>query len=390
MIFTSSKMRELFSTTQRTPGIEDLSKISVGMSDLINLGLGELDFNTPNHIKKAAKKAINEEITRYTPVEGLLELRKAISKKYSEKGVDYDANSEVLITSGASEAMTCAIFSIVDSGDEFILTDLCYTPFVTKIRMAGGVPIQVKVKEERDFRIDPEDIEKKITRRTKAIVIISPDNPTGAVLTRDDTEAIAELAKQYDLLVISDELYGYAYDGGEVFTISSIPEMKDRTITIDGVSKVYAMTGWRVGWLLANKDIIRIATRLHSLYTYTVNSIAQMAAIAALTGPQDSVRKMALELEKRRNLLVEGLNSLKGVRCRKPLGGYYAYPNVNGTGMSSFDFAKYVLEKAHVLIYPANAFGKGGEGYLRAGFLRSREEIQEALNRIYSLPLLRT
>lgn len=389
MNFTSSKMRELFSIDQRTPGMADLSKISVGLSDLINLGLGELDFNTPEHIKEAAKRAIDEDITRYTTVEGLLELREAIIDKFSKKGVDYDAKSDVLVTSGASEAMTCAIFSVADPGDEFILTDPCYTPFLTKVRMAGAIPIQVKVREERDFRIDPNDIEKKITRKTKALVIVTPDNPTGAVLTRDDTEAIADLAKQHDLLVISDELYGYAYDGGEVCTMASFMGMKDRTITLDGASKIYAMTGWRVGWLLANKDIIRVATRLHSTYTYTVNSVAQMAAIAALTGPQDAVWKIAAELEKRRDLLVGGLNNLKGVRCKKPRGGYYAYPNVDGTGLSSYDFAKYVLEKAHVYVYPADSFGKGGEGYLRVGFLRSRKELQEALNRVSNLPLFK-
>lgn len=380
--YVSSISKEMSAASY--PEIAQLRKMTTGMTDLIDLGLGDSNLDTPEHIKEAGKQAIDHNKSHYTAVPGLPELRKAVAGKFAKIGVSYDPQTEVVVLPGAIAGLPLAMLSVLNRGDEVIMSDPCFSPYVGSIMLAGGKVVHVPLKEERDFRMDPADIRNKVTSKTKLIVIVSPDNPSGAVLTEEDVKSIAEIARENDLLVMSDQLYGdLMFDGRKNPTIACLPGMRDRTITLDGASKTYAMTGWRVGWMLANAQIVSAVVGFHSLFAYTANTMAQYGAIAALTGSQKPVQDMAREFQDRRDVLVNGLNQIRGVSCKKSGGGYYVFPSVRGTGMSSFEFAKRTLEKAHVLVYPATAFGKGGEGYLRVGFIsQTKNSIKEAVDRM--------
>jgi aminotransferase len=351
----------------------------------INLGYGEVDFDTPEYIREAAKKALDEGFTRYViPIEGFADLREAIAEKLSrENGVDVNPDKEVLVTTGVQEGINLVMQTLLNEGDEVILADPCYMSYPQAIRYAGGIPVFVQVKEERDFRIDPEDVEDKVTSRTKLLVLVSPDNPTGAVLPKDDLEAIAEIALRHDLIVVSDEIYEkFIFGDHRHYSIASLPEMKERSIILNGFSKAYAMTGWRVGYIAADESCMEPIKRLHSNLVICANSIAQKAALAALTGPQHYVEEFRKEFERRMNLAVNGLNRIHGIKRNKPGGSFYIFPNVKSFKISSFQLAKHVAKDVKVLLYPGTAFGKGGEGYLRLSLTTSQDNIKEALVRI--------
>ena len=351
----------------------------------INLGYGEVDFDTPEHIREAAKKAIDEGFTRYViPTEGFTDLREAIAEKLSkENGVDANPDKEILVTAGVQEGINLVMQTLLNEGDEVIITDPYYMVYPKAVRYAGGIPVFVQVKEERDFRIDPEDVEKRISARTKALVLVSPDNPTGAVLLKEDLEEIAEIARRHDLIVISDEIYEkFIFGRRRYYSIMSFSEMKERSIILNGFSKAYAMTGWRVGYVVADESYMEHMKRLHSNLVICANSIAQRAALAALTDSQDCVKKFRKEFERRINLAVNGLNRIRGIKCKKPGGSFYIFPNVKSFGISSFQLAKHIVKDAMVLLYPGTAFGKGGEGYLRLSLTTSRDNIEKALERI--------
>jgi aminotransferase len=352
---------------------------------VIVMSSGDPDFDPPDHIKQAAKKAIDEGFTHYAGYPaGLPELLEAIAHKLSrDSGMDVDPSKEILTVEGGHAGLVIAMETITRPGDEIIIADPHFYPFSRAVKYAGGVPVFVPVHDERDYRPSARDIENRLTDRTKAIVLNSPNNPTGAVMTREDLEAIAEIAKEHNLIVFSDEVYeAFIFDGRKHYSIASIPGMRERTITLNGLIKTYALTGWRIAYLVADETYMRHMINLHAQWTVCINTIAQKAAIAALNGPQDFPRKMRDEYQTRRDIAVAGFNHIPGVSCRKPWGTFYVYPKISGSGMNSLEFAKFAAREARVLFHPASGYGDGGEGYLRVTTTLPPEKIREGLSRV--------
>lgn len=365
-------------------GIRVIFEKARQMKDVIRLEVGEPDFDTPNHIKEAAKKALDEGFTHYTPFIGIEELRVAIAEKIkAESGYEVDPDKEIAITPGACSAIYCTVLSTVNPGEKVLIPDPGWPHYEPCVRMAGGIPQHYPLLEGNDFRVDVDDLSKRIDEKTKAIIINSPSNPTGSVLTRKDIEGIAQIAEENDLIVISDEVYEkIIYDNAEHISIASFPNMRERTITINAFSKTYAMTGWRIGYAIAREEIISQMAKL-ILYTSTcANSIGQKAAIAALRNPQNCVYEMVKEYKRRRDFIVKRLNEIPGISCKVPRGAFYAFPNIKEFGMSSSDFALYLLDNAKVSTVPGSSFGKFGEGYLRISYATTLENLEEAMNRI--------
>jgi aspartate/methionine/tyrosine aminotransferase len=366
--------------------IAEVRGLVQGAEGVVDLGYGEPNFMTPAHIREAGKRAIDEGYTHYVlPVEGLTPLREAIAKKvYRDNGMDVDPSTQVLVTAGVQEAINVVLLTLINPGDEVILPQPYYYADPLGVLLAGGVPVYTELREERDFRIDPADVKEKITDRTKAIFYISPNCPTGSVFRKDDLEAIAEITQQRDIFVITDEIYEkLVYDGEKHCSIASIPDMKDRTVSMLGFSKSYAMTGWRIGYLVANRDLIRMMLEIHSQLLIGANSMAQKAALAALTGPQDCIEEMRREYEARRNLFVEGLNRM-GFRCKPPKGSFYIYANISELGMSGFEMAKRLARDARVLGYPGTAYttDESGDKYIRFSYTKTIDQLSTALERI--------
>jgi aspartate/methionine/tyrosine aminotransferase len=366
--------------------IAEVRGLVQGAEGVVDLGYGEPNFMTPVHIREAGKRAIDEGYTHYVlPVEGLTPLREAIAKKvYRDNGMDVDPSTQVLVTAGVQEAINVVLLTLINPGDEVILPQPYYYADPLGVLLAGGVPVYTELREERDFRIDPADVKEKITDRTKAIFYISPNCPTGSVFRKDDLEAIAEITQQRDIFVITDEIYEkLVYDGEKHCSIASIPDMKDRTVSMLGFSKSYAMTGWRIGYLVANRDLIRMMLEIHSQLLIGANSMAQRAALAALTGPQDCIEEMRREYEARRNLFVEGLNRM-GFRCKPPKGSFYIYANISELGMSGFEMAKRLARDARVLGYPGTAYttDESGDKYIRFSYTKTIDQLSTALERI--------
>jgi len=352
--------------------------------DVIHLHVGEPDLPTPPHIVEAASKAMEEGYTHYTPPGGILELREAISEKLRrENKIDVDPRREVAVLSGGYNALFCAFQALVDPGDEVIVPEPCLPQYWGDISMAGGIPIPIRLIEDEDFRPDLDDLKSKITSRTKLILINSPQNPTGSILKLKDMKKIADLAEANNLLVLSDEVYEkFIYDGSEHISFASIEGMEDRTLTINSLSKTYAMTGWRIGYVAGDSKLVDKIRMISEHAVLCPNSIAQKAAVAALKGPQDCVRRMVDEFKDRRDLITLGLNQISGFKCNPPKGAFYAFPNIKRIGLSSMDLALMILRKAKVAIIPVVAFGESGEGNLRFSFANSKENIREAMERI--------
>ena len=365
-------------------GIRKMFDLAEKYDDAIKLTVGEPNFDTPLNIKEAAKKAIDEGFTHYSPNAGLKELRQAVADQYEGFPKGYTSEN-VMITVGALEALALSIFATIDPGDEVIIPDPAFPNYEGQILMAGAVPVAVPVYEENDFKIKAEDIEKAITPKTKAILLNSPSNPLGAVLEKSDIEAIAEIVQKHDLLVYSDEVYDkIVYDGCKCFSMASIPEVQDRVIIINGFSKTYAMTGWRLGYIVADKEIISNMPKLQEGILSCVPTFVQIAGIEALKGPQDSLRNMISDYARRRDILVDGLNSIPGISCKKSPGSFYAFPNIKAFGKTSLEFAEELVREAGVVAVPGSAFGKMGEGYMRFVFASSDENLEEAVRRIRS------
>jgi len=363
--------------------VRRLFDLATGAPDVISLGVGEPDFDTPDHIREAGKRAIDEGKTHYSPNAGIIELREAIAEKYSsEYSVDYDPLDEIMVVVGGFEAiyLTCAAF--LDPGDEALVPDPGFYTYAPAVRLANAVPVSVPVREEHDFWMRPEDVEAAITERTKLVMLNFPSNPTGAVMPGGELRAILEIARDHDLLVVSDEVYErFIYDGLKHTCIPSLGG-RERVILINSFSKTYAMTGWRVGYLCAPRELIEAMFKVHQNMTSTTNTPAQWAALAALRGPQDCVREMVREFDERRGLVVKLLNSIGGFRCRTPKGAFYAFPNIRGTGMGSEELADRLFERAKVVTSPGTAFGKLGEGYLRVSYANTKQNIELAVERI--------
>jgi len=367
-----------------TSGIRKMFDLAQKYNDAINLSIGEPDFPTPPHIFEAAIQAMKAGCTHYTTNAGFLEFREAASEKLrKENHVDADPATEIMATAGAMGGLSVAMLTVIDPGDEVLVPSPGFPNFAAQVFLANGRSIPYPLKEENKFRVNPDDIVERIKPRTKAILINSPSNPTASVLKEKELKSIADIALEHDLLVISDEAYeAILYDGAKHVSIASLPEMKERTISIFTFSKTYAMTGWRIGYVVANKKIIDGMLEFQEHILVHPSSISQMAAIAALRGPKDHVRMMVKEYAERRKLITNELNTMPGITCLKPEGAFYVFPNVKKLGMSSTDVAIRFLEKARIITVPGIAFGEYGEGYIRISYSTSKEKIAEAMSRM--------
>lgn len=351
--------------------------------NIVHLEIGEPDFDTPKHIKDAAVKALYAGYTHYVPAAGIQELREAIAEDVAKSRKIEVSPEEVVVAPGAKPIIFLVILACVNPGEEVLYPNPGFPIYESMINFVGAKPVPVPLKEEKDFGLDHEYVKKKITKKTKMIIINSPENPTGGVLTREDLKLIADcVSDRDDVLVFSDEVYSRIIYEGEHESIASFPGMKDKTIMLDGFSKTYAMTGWRLGYGVMRKDLAQKITQLMINSNSCTCAFTQIAGIEALKGPQDSVKEMVAEFRKRREIIVSGLNSIKGITCKKPCGAFYAFPNITGTGMNSQELSDYLLNKAGVAVLPGTAFGAYGEGYLRLSFANSVENIKKALNRI--------
>lgn len=349
---------------------------------IIHLEIGEPDFETPQNIKDAAIRSILDGDTHYTPASGIMELRIAVAEYVSKtRGIPVSPE-EVLIAPGAKPIIFMAVLSLIQPGDEVILPNPAYPTYDSVVRFVGGIPAYVSLLESEDFRFDLKELEKKISSKTKMIVFSSPQNPTGGILTAQDMERILHLSKKHDLLVMADEIYSRIVYDGVFSSYFSSKEAKLRGILVDGFSKTYAMTGWRLGFGVMPKPLVVAMTKLMNNSNACTCTFVQKAGIQALTGPQHQVERMIAELKRRRDFMIEGLNQIPGFRCRPPKGAFYAFPNIEGTKMKSQALADFLLEKAGVAALSGTAFGSGGEGYLRFSYATSVENIKKAFTQI--------
>ena len=363
-------------------GIRKFFDLLSSMEDVISLGVGEPDFITPWHIREAAIHSLERGYTMYTSNHGLPELRQELAQHLQScHKLSYNPDSELLITVGVSEGFDLALRAILDPDDEVIMPDPCYVAYPACTSLAGGIPVLVPTTEDNDFKVRADAIEQRITTRTKAIFIGYPANPTGAIMPREELAQVAELARHYDLLVISDEVYDKLVYGVEHTCLATLPEMKERTILLNGFSKAYAMTGWRIGYAAANQEIIEAMTKIHQYTMLCAPMMGQMAAIEALKRGSSEVEAMVREYDQRRRIIVDGLRNI-GLSCFEPRGAFYAFPSIKVTGMNSEEFAEKLLMEEKVAVVPGSAFGQCGEGYVRCCYATSLPEIEEALRRM--------
>ena len=363
-----------------------LLKMAEKRDGVIRLGRGEPDIPTPDHIIAAAKKALDDGRTTYTNPAGLPQLRAAIAEKFSrDNDLNYDPESEIIVTAGAQESMVVALQTLLDPGDEVIIASPYYMAYPSNILLAGGTPVLVPTTEEQGFELRPAAIEQKISPRTKLVVLVSPNNPTAGVLTRETLEGIADVIERHDLLAISDELYEkVVYEGFEPVSFATIPGMRERTVTINGFSKAYSMTGFRVGYMAGPVDYIRAALEPRHSLSICASTPSQYAALAALEGSDDFLKEMLSEYTRRRAAMGAAFDEL-GVTYSPPLGGFYYFANIRAAGMSSYDFCERALLDHGLLFLPGSLFGEEGEGYIRIGYLAPQDELEEALDRFRTM-----
>ena len=351
--------------------------------DVVGFGAGEPDFDTPEHIRKAAKDALDLGKTRYTPAAGMPELRQAICDKLKrDNGLDY-VPQQIVVSNGAKHSLFNSFQALLEEGDEVIVPGPYWVSYPEIVRMAGGVPVIVEGREENNFKPTIDDFRAAVTDKTRAVVINSPNNPNGFVFTREELQAIGDLAIEKDLSIVSDEIYEFlVYDGAEHISIASLsPEIKERTIVINGFSKTYAMTGWRMGYAAGPKEIISPMTKLHQYGIMSAPTMSQYAAIEALKNGDDDIAEMRDQYDMRRRLIVDGLNRL-GLTCFEPEGAFYVFPSIQSTGMTSDEFCERLIYDKHVAVVPGSAFGACGEGFVRISYAYSIKHLAEALNRI--------
>ena len=363
-------------------GIRKFFDLLASMDGVISLGVGEPDYTTPWRIREAAIYSIEQGRTMYTSNLGTPELRQELATHLQQKyGVKYDPDTELLITVGVSEALDLAMRATIDPGDQVIIPAPCYVAYPAAVSLSGGEPIMVPTFEANNFEINSSDIENALTLRTKAILSGYPANPTGAVMPREKLASVAEVACNNDLLVISDEIYSRLVYGVEHTCFAALPGMQERTILLGGFSKAYAMTGWRIGYAAGPKEIIAAMTKIHQYTIMCAPTMAQVAALEALRGGEDSVLEMVADYNRRRKVIVKGLRDI-GFSCFEPKGAFYAFPNITTTGMNSETFAEKLLQEEKVAVVPGTAFGACGEGYVRCCYATSLPELEEALVRI--------
>ena len=379
---TKSKYVSKLVNDLKPSGIRRFFDLAAGMEGVISLGVGEPDFVTPWHVRESAINSLEQGYTSYTPNAGLLELREEIALYMKKQfNVEYSPKEEIIVTVGASSAIDIAMRTILDPGDEVIVVEPCFVAYVPMVELAGGVAVQVQALKENDFKILPDQLESVITEKTKAIMLCSPNNPTGTMLSKHELEEIAHLAKKYDLLIIADEIYAeLAYDE-EYTSMAAIEGMKERTILVSGFSKGFAMTGWRLGFVCSPPEISNAMLKVHQYALMCASTMAQYAAIEALRNGRPEVDEMVKSYRRRRNYIVQSFNEI-GLECHNPGGAFYAFPSIKSTGLSSQEFAEQLLLKEGVAVVPGDVFGESGEGHIRCSYATSLEQLQEAIKRI--------
>jgi len=383
-------MSSIFADRMKTLGTETAFEVLAKAKalekqgkEVVHLEIGEPDFDTPKNIKEAAVKALNSGYTHYTPSAGMPELRQAVAE-YISKTRKLDVKpEEVVVTPGAKPIMFFSILALVNPGDEVLYPNPGFPIYESLINFVGAKPVPIPLKEENEFSLDPEYVKKMITKKTKMIILNSPENPTGGVVTREQLKVIADsIANRNDVFVLSDEIYSRIVYEGKHESITQFSGMKDKTILLDGFSKTYAMTGWRLGYGVMRKDLAEKVAQLMTNSNSCTCAFTQLAGVEALTGPQKEPERMDEEFKKRREVIVPGLNNIEGITCKKPHGAFYVFPNITGTGMDCRKLGDHLLYNAGVAVLPGTSFGKYGEGYLRLSFANSVENIKKALDRI--------
>lgn len=362
-------------------GIRRFFDIAATMEGVISLGVGEPDFQTPWHIRKAGIASLERGKTKYTSNSGLMPLREEISRYVERKyGMKYNPEDEILISVGGSEAIDGVIRAITEAGDEIIIPQPSYVCYEPMTALAGGTPVIIETRAEDDFKLTAEALKAAITPKTKALILPYPCNPTGAIMEKEDLEKIAEVLKDTNIIVISDEIYAELTFGKRHVSFASIEGMWDRTVTINGFSKTFSMTGWRLGYACGPREIIKNVTKIHQYAIMCAPTTAQYAAIEALKNGDEAVENMKQEYDRRRKLMVSSFNEI-GMTCREPKGAFYTFPSIKVSGMSSDEFCEKLLMEEKVALVPGTAFGKGGEGFIRASYCYSTEHIIEAIER---------
>ncbi len=363
-------------------GIRKFFDIAAEMEGVVSLGIGEPDFPTPLNVREAGIRSITEKGTAYTANVGLLELRKGISKYLEDRfHLEYNPQTQILVTIGASEAVDLALRVIVEAGDEVLVPDPGYVSYAPSVMLASGVAVAVPTYEEDDFRLTAEAIEAQITAKTKAIIFCYPNNPTGAVMEEEDLRKIVAVLRKHNILVITDEIYAELIYGIKHTSIATLPGMAERTVVISGFSKTFSMTGWRLGYACGPTSVIEAMKKVHQYVIMSAPTMSQWAAVEALESGMSFVKEMVEEYDRRRQVIVQGFRDL-GFSCFEPKGAFYCFPRISDLGLSSDDFCEKLLEAEKVAVVPGSAFGDGGEGFVRASYASSMENIKEALVRI--------
>lgn len=363
-------------------GIRKFFDLLLTMDNVISLGVGEPDFDTPWNISQAAIASIEKGMTMYTSNRGLAELRELLAVDLAQRyHTTYCPETEMIVTTGVSEGLDIAVRAVVNPGDEVLVVDPCFVSYQSEVLMAGGRPRPLHCPASSQFRVTPDALMEALTPKTKVMMINFPNNPTGGVMGRDDLKAIADIVVDHDLLVLSDEVYAeLTYDGHHVST-ASVEGLWERTITLNGFSKAYAMTGWRLGYICAPKEITDAALKIHQYVMMSAPTVAQFAAIEAVKNGEEAKNEMVAEYRIRRNLFVKGLNDI-GLPCHLPKGAFYAFPSIEGTGLTDEEFAERLLREHHVAVVPGSAFGESGRGHIRTCYAVDRTKLSEAVRRI--------
>lgn len=378
-------MKFVNSVVQNLPpsGIRKFFDVAAEMKDIVSLGVGEPDFFTPWNVREEAIFSLENRRTTYTSNSGSPELREEICRYMSERfNLTYDPYKQVVVTVGVSEAIDISLRAVLEPGDEVLVIEPCYVSYRACILLAGGVPVSLPTYAEKNFRVQPADIEAKITPRTKAIMLCYPNNPTGATMPRADLEKIADVLRRHNILVISDEVYAeLSYDEEGHVSIANLPEMYERTLVLNGFSKAFAMTGWRLGYACGPEELIAAMIKVHQYVIMCAPTTAQVAGIEALKNGRDGVEKMRDEYDSRRRFLYTSFKEM-GISCFEPLGAFYVFPRISETGLSSEDFCTRLLMEKKLAVVPGTAFGECGEGFIRCSYAYSMSELKEALKRL--------
>ena len=363
---------------------EDVNRRERAGERIIHLEIGRPDFDTPENVKAGAKRALDEGKVHYASNFGILELREAIAKKLErDNGINADPNTDIIVTVGANEAVFIAMMALLNPGDEVLVPDPCWYHYFYCARMAGAVPVSVPMRFENRFIPDIEELRSRITPNTRMLVINTPNNPTGAVYPEDILRQLAALAIENDLWVISDEIYEkMVYDDERHFSIATLPGMRERTVTVNGFSKIYAMTGWRLGYAVAPNEIISALIRIHQYTTVCATTFAQWGAIEALAGPQMEAEKMVAAFNRRRQLVYDALKQMPGIRVRRPKGAFYIFPEISGTGKNPDELARFLLERARIAVIPGTVLGNFGHSLIRISYANSYENLKTAMERM--------